>query len=53
LSTNLNGRLKERFDRFDHPRIFGFDLRPEAPHHASVAPDEDLLEVPADAAGLA
>jgi hypothetical protein len=53
LSTNLDGRLKERFDGFDHPRIFGFDLRPEAPHHAAVAPDQELLEVPADVAGPA
>jgi hypothetical protein len=53
LSTNLNGRLQQRLQGLDDPRIFGFDLRAEAACNAPVSADQELLEIPPDVASLA
>src|SRR5450756_40990 len=58
LRDHLHGRkpyrggLKQRVDRPYELGIFGYDLRPEAPHDLAVAADQELLKVPLDVAGL-
>src|SRR5256886_3618376 len=48
----LRAGLEERLDRLDDSRIFWDDLRTKAPCDASIAPDEELLEIPTHVAGL-
>src|SRR6266566_3811956 len=48
----FRARLEERLDRVDDSRIFWDDLRTKAPCDASIAPDEELLEIPTHVAGL-